>query len=55
MWVAAMMVVGGAADRALREEVWHAYTDRCKEGEFDNTKIIDTLVYLISAMLIFVI
>ena len=33
-------------DRALREEVWHAYTDRCKEGEFDNTKIIDTLVYL---------
>ena len=33
-------------DRALREEVWHAYTDRCKEGEFDNTKIIDTLVNL---------
>ena len=33
-------------DRALREEVWHAYTDRCKDGEFDNTKIIDTLVNL---------
>ncbi len=34
------------SDRALREEVWHAYTDRCKAGEFDNTKIIDTLVNL---------
>ena len=33
-------------DRALREEVWHAYTDRCRDGEFDNTKIIDTLVNL---------
>ena len=33
-------------DRQLREEVWHAYTDRCKDGEFDNTKIIDTLVNL---------
>lgn len=33
-------------DRALREEVWHAFTDRCKSGEFDNTKIIDTLVNL---------
>ena len=33
-------------DRKLREELWHAYTDRCKEGEFDNTKIIDTLVNL---------
>ena len=33
-------------DRKLREEVWHAFTDRCKEGEFDNTKIIDTLVNL---------
>ena len=33
-------------DRSLREELWHAYTDRCKEGEFDNTKIIDTLVNL---------
>ena len=26
--------------------MWHAYTDRCKDGEFDNTKIIDTLVNL---------
>ena len=34
------------ADRKLREEVWHAFTDRCKEGEYDNTKIIDTLVNL---------
>ena len=34
------------ADRKLREELWHAYTDRCKEGEFDNIKIIDTLVNL---------
>ena len=33
-------------NRALREELWHAYTDRCKNGEFDNTKIIDTLVNL---------
>ena len=31
-------------DRALREEVWHAYADRCRDGEFDNTKIIDSLV-----------
>lgn len=34
------------ADRKLREEVWRAFTDRCKSGEFDNTKIIDTLVNL---------
>ena len=33
-------------DRALREEVWHAYADRCQKGEFDNTKIIDSLVNL---------
>ena len=33
-------------DRKLREEVWHAYADRCREGEYDNTKIIDTLVNL---------
>ena len=32
------------SDRALREEVWHAFTDRCKEGEFDNTAIIEELV-----------
>ncbi len=31
-------------DRKLREEVWHAYTDRCKEGEYDNTGIINELV-----------
>ena len=34
------------ADRQLREEVWHAFTDRCKDGNNDNTKIIDTLVNL---------
>ncbi len=33
-------------DRKLREEVWHAFTDRCKSGEFDNTKIINELVNL---------
>ena len=33
-------------DRALREEVWHAYTDRCRDGEYDNTGIIDSLVNL---------
>ena len=33
-------------DRKLREEVWHAYADRCRDGEYDNTKIIDTLVNL---------
>ena len=33
-------------DRKLREEVWHAYADRCQSGEFDNTKIIDSLVNL---------
>ena len=33
-------------DRKLREEVWHAYADRCQNGEFDNTRIIDTLVNL---------
>ena len=32
------------SDRALREEVWRAYTERCNGGEFDNTKIIDSLV-----------
>ena len=34
------------ADRKLREEVWHAFTDRCKEGEYDNTGIIEELVNL---------
>ena len=31
-------------DRTLREEVWHAYTDRCRDGEYSNTGIIDELV-----------
>ena len=31
-------------DRALREEVWHAFTDRCKDGEYDNTSIIEEMV-----------
>ena len=31
-------------DRALREEVWHAFTDRCKDGEYDNTAIIEEMV-----------
>ena len=31
-------------DRALREEVWHAFTDRCKDGEYDNTAIINEMV-----------
>ena len=31
-------------DRALREEVWHAFTDRCKDGEYDNTAIIEEIV-----------
>ncbi len=34
------------SDRKLREEVWHAYADRCRDGEFDNTKIIDSIVNL---------
>ena len=33
-------------DRELREEVWHAYADRCQGGEFDNTAIIDSIVNL---------
>ena len=31
-------------DRALREEVWHAFTDRCKDGEYDNTAVIEEMV-----------
>ena len=34
------------ADRSLRQKMWEAYTSRCNGGEFDNTKIIDTLVNL---------
>ncbi len=32
--------------RELRKQMWDAYTQRCNGGEFDNTKIIDTLVNL---------
>ncbi|MBP3763501.1 MAG: M3 family metallopeptidase [Bacteroidales bacterium] len=34
------------ADRKLREEVWRAYADRCRGGEFDNTPLIDSIVNL---------
>ena len=34
------------ADRDLRKQMWDAYTSRCNGGEFDNTKIIDTLTNL---------
>ncbi|MBR1765835.1 MAG: M3 family metallopeptidase [Bacteroidales bacterium] len=33
-------------DRKLREEVWRAYTNRCQGGEFDNTRLIDSIVNL---------
>ena len=33
-------------DRSLRKQMWDAYTSRCNGGEFDNTKIIDTLTNL---------
>ena len=33
-------------DRKLREEVWTAYASRCQDGEYDNTKIIDSIVNL---------
>ena len=33
-------------DRKLREEVWTAYVSRCQDGEYDNTKIIDSIVNL---------
>ncbi len=33
-------------NRDLREKMWTAYSTRCNGGEFDNTKIIDTLVNL---------
>ena len=33
-------------NRDLREKMWTAYSTRCSGGEFDNTKIIDTLVNL---------
>ena len=34
------------SDRELRKQMWDAYTQRCNGGEFDNTKIIDTLANL---------
>lgn len=34
------------ADRELRHQMWEAYASRCNGGEFDNTKIIDTLTNL---------
>ena len=34
------------ADRDLRKQMWDAYSTRCNGGEFDNTKIIDTLTNL---------
>ena len=34
------------ADRDLRKQMWVAYSSRCNGGEFDNTKIIDTLTNL---------
>lgn len=34
------------ADRELRHQMWEAYSTRCNGGEFDNIKIIDTLVNL---------
>ena len=33
-------------NRSLRETLWTAYSTRCTSGEFDNTKIIDSLVNL---------
>ena len=33
-------------DRSLRKQMWEAYTSRCNGGQFDNTKIIDTLTNL---------
>ncbi len=34
------------ADRTLRQQMWQAYASRCNGGDYDNTKIIDTLVNL---------
>ena len=34
------------SNRDLRKQMWDAYANRCYGGEFDNTKIIDTLVNL---------
>ena len=34
------------ADRELRHQMWEAYASRCNGGEYDNTRIIDTLTNL---------
>ena len=34
------------SNRDLRKQMWEAYSSRCNGGEYDNTKIIDTLVNL---------
>lgn len=31
-------------DRELRKQMWDAYSNRCNGGEFDNTKLIDSIV-----------
>lgn len=31
-------------DRDLRKQMWDAYSSRCNGGEFDNTKLIDSIV-----------
>ena len=35
-----------ADNRAKREEIWRAYSNRCIGGEFDNTAIISKIVKL---------
>lgn len=32
------------SDRDLRKQMWDAYSTRCNGGEFDNTKLIDSIV-----------
>ena len=32
------------SDRDLRKKMWDAYSTRCNGGEFDNTKLIDSIV-----------
>ncbi len=35
-----------SSDRALRQQMWEAYSTRCQGGEFDNSAIIDSIVNL---------
>ncbi len=35
-----------SSDRALRQQMWEAYSNRCQGGEFDNSAIIDSIVNL---------